>query len=115
MKTLEQASVVSDRDRELLGEVKQLIRQCLPAADVLLYGSVARGTQDVASDYDILALTDCPLSHGEQNEVRGTVFDWEVEREVVISIMFRSKEEWNSALARVSPFHQEVEKDAVAL
>ena len=115
MKTLDQVTVVSNRDRELLREVKEIIRESLPTADVLLYGSVARGTQDTESDYDILVLTDSPLNRRDQNEIRGAIFDWEIERSVVVSILFRSKEEWNSPLASVSPFRHEVEKDALAL
>ncbi len=115
MKALDQTTVVSPRDRNLLHGVKELIREFLPKAEVLLYGSVARGTQDAESDYDILVLTDSLLSHREQNEIRGAVFDWSIERDIVISMLFRSKDEWNSALAQVSPFHQEVEKDALAL
>lgn len=115
MKTLEQVTMVSDRDRQLLREVKLIVHESLPTADVLLYGSVARGTQSTESDYDILVLTDSPLSHRDENEIRSAVFDWEIERNVVVSMLFRSKEEWNSPLARVSAFHHEVEKDALAL
>ncbi len=115
MKTLDQVTVISDRDRRLLNEVKRIIHESLPTADVLLYGSVARGAHDTESDYDILVLTDSPLRRRDQNEIRSAVFDWELEQGVVISMLFRSKGEWNSPLARVSPFHGEVEKDAVAL
>lgn len=115
MKTLDQVTVVSDRDRQLLHEVKLIIRESLPTADVLVYGSVARGTHDTESDYDILVLTDSSLRRRDQNEIRGSVFDWELDQDVVISMLFRSKAEWNSPLARVSPFRGEVEKDAVAL
>ena len=115
MKTLNEATVVCERDRQILRGVKGVIQTSLPTADVLLYGSVARGMQGVDSDYDILVLTDSRLSYGGQNEIRGVVFDWAIERDAVISMLFRSKEEWNSALSQISPFHREVEKDALAL
>lgn len=115
MRTLDQVTAISNRDRDLLREIKKTIHKHLPNADVLVYGSVARGTQEPESDYDILALTDRPLSHKDQNEIRGVVFDWEIERGVVVSVLFRSKDEWDSPLAHVSPFHQEVEKDAIVL
>ena len=57
MKTIEQTHVVSEEDKALLREMKKVIREVVSAAEVLLYGSVARGTQGPESDYDILVLT----------------------------------------------------------
>ncbi len=115
MKTIDQVTLVSSRDQQLLRDIKAIVHASIPSARVLLYGSVARGTQDSESDYDILVLTDHPMSRWEQNEIRGLVFDWEVERGVVVSMLFRSMEEWDSPLTRVSPFRCAVEKDALAL
>ena len=44
-------------DIELLKHCKKAIRQVVPDADVILYGSRARGDATEYSDYDILVLT----------------------------------------------------------
>jgi len=113
MKTIEQTDVVSEEDKALLREVKELIRTAVPTADVLLYGSVATGTQGQESDYDILVLTDEPLSRNEERRIERQVLDMELAHDVVLSTIYHSKTEWNRRADL--PFHSEVEKHGVAL
>lgn len=37
--------------------IKQTVQSCLPGSRVLLFGSRARGEQDLNSDYDLLVIT----------------------------------------------------------
>ena len=113
MKTIEQTDVVSEQDKMLLGEVKRIVREVCPSAEVLLYGSVARGTQGPESDYDILVLTDELLSKAEKSVIRRHVLGLELDRNVVLSTIFRSKGEWERRAGL--PFRSEVEKDGVFL
>jgi len=115
MRTLEQATAICPSDRRLLVELKRIVRARLDQAEVLLYGSVARGTQDAESDYDILILTDRPVPRARQNAIRGEVFDWELNEGVVFSLLFRDRKGWESAVNGLSPFHEAVEKEAVKL
>ena len=115
MRTLEQTAVISDEDRESLSALKEVIQESLPTATVLLYGSVARGAQDPESDYDILVLTDEPLSAAKQRAIRGEVFDFELPRGIVFSIIFCEKGEWDAPLLCGSPFRYNVERDAIVL
>ena len=115
MRTLDQADVLSLRDRQLLTEIKNLIREYEPEATVLLYGSVARGTQTPESDYDILVLTDTALSRERQKEIRGAVCDWELDPGIVVSIGFHSKAEWDCTGDWIPPFQREVQRDSIVL
>ena len=115
MRTMEEADVLSEADRELLHEIKRIVRRSLPTAEVMLFGSMARGTRHHESDYDILVLTDTELTPTGQNVIRDPIFDLEVERGVVICTVVYSKEEWDESTIHVSPFHQEVERDAIVL
>ena len=113
MRTLEQTDTISREDKALLREVREVVRRFIPAATVLLYGSVARGTQNPESDYDILVLTDQPMSSRREDKARDVVYDIQLERDVLISTQFYARQEWNMPLRRVSPFYKEVERDAV--
>jgi uncharacterized protein len=113
MNTIEQTRVVSDQDKRLLGEMKKVIQAVLPTAEVLLYGSVARGIQGPESDYDILVLTDEPLSRNEKGQIERQVLDLELAHDVVLSTIYHSKEEWGARAAL--PFHNEVQKYGVTL
>lgn len=113
MKTIEEAGVVSREERTLLAEVKKVIKGFLPTAEVLLYGSVARGTQEPESDYDVLVLTDKPLATKEQDRIRDAVYDLQVAKGVLISTVYYAKDFWDKHPAM--PFHQEVDRDAILL
>ncbi len=115
MRTLAETDLISAADVKLLQEVKKVIHRFLPTASVLLYGSVARGTQSGESDYDLLVLADAPITAEEEDAVQAALFDLEVARDAVISARLCDKDRWNSPIVRVSPFRREVEREAVAL
>lgn len=115
MRRLDQAANISATDKELLREIKRVIRDFLPNAQVLLYGSVARGTHGPESDYDVLVLTDEVLDTREEGKVRSAVFDVELTCDVVISTQFYARAQWNTPLYRAMPFHQEVDRDAILI
>jgi predicted nucleotidyltransferase len=115
VRTISEAEALSTIDREILGRVKEAVRRKLPTARVFLYGSVARGTNGPESDYDFLVLTDRSLSTPEENAVYDELFEVELETERVISAMFCGLPEWEAGPIGGSPFHHEVERDAIAL
>ncbi|MBM4045109.1 MAG: nucleotidyltransferase domain-containing protein [Planctomycetes bacterium] len=115
MRTLQRVRAVCAKDKKLLQECKGIIQRLLPGATVLLYGSVARGRQGPESDYDVLVLTENLLSTREEEEVGDALFDLELEHEVVISLLFFTKEQWGTSLYRAMPLHREVERDGIVL
>ncbi len=113
MRTLEQTSVISAVDRELLAEVKGVVQRFVPTAELLLYGSAARGTQGPESDYDLLVLTERPLSTQQEEAVWDALFDLEMKRGAVLSAQFCARSEWERH--RSMPFYVEVDRDGIAL
>ena len=115
MKDLVSSKGISRRDRDILNKLKEIVHLIIPTATVLLYGSVARGTQDEESDYDVLILTDAPLSTKEEDAVTDAVYDLELEQGIVISTLFYAKDFWAAPIAQVMPFHQRVQEDGVVI
>ena len=115
MKDLVTSKDISGRDRDILIRLKEIVRVIIPTATVLLYGSVARGAQDEESDYDVLILTDAPLSTKEEDAVTDAVYDLELEQGIVVSTLFYTKNFWAAPLAQVLPFHQRVREDGVVI
>lgn len=115
MKTLETCTTINSGDRQLLFGLKKLVGAFLPSATILLYSSLARGTQEAGSDYDLLILTDRSLSTEEETGIRDSIYDLELEHGVVISTIFYSAQERNMPVRRALPFHENVEKDAIVL
>ena len=48
-------------------------------------------------------------------EIRDAVYEVELKRGVVVSILLTTMDEWDRPVVRGSPFRKEVERDAIAL
>ena len=113
MKSIKRVRKISVADRELLAELKEIVLGRLPDAELILYGSAARGTREPESDYDVLILTDTSLPADEQDAIGYAIYELELARGVVISEVFLSREEWGHGLIAVSPFRRNVEREAI--
>lgn len=102
-------------DVELLRRCAQAIRQVVPDADVILYGSRARGDAREYSDYDILVLTDGPADVALETNLVNQVFPIEVESGAVLTLAAYSKQQWDTPLYRAMPFHENVDRDGVLI
>lgn len=103
-------------DPELLRRCKEAVRHVVPDADVILYGSRARGdAQDEHSDYDLLILTDQEDIVAVEEKVQKALFWIEVDTGAVLPIIVFSREEWNTELHRCMPLHENIEREGVAL
>lgn len=102
-------------DVEMLKRCKKAIRQVVPDADVILYGSRARGDANEYSDYDILILVDGPASIILETKFIDRIFPLELESGAVLTLMTYSRQEWDTPLYRAMPFHENVDRDGVLL
>ena len=115
MRRLEDISAIPTRDKEILREVRQIIHRLVPEATVYLYGSGARGSREHDSDLDILIVTQHQLSRPEEAAVTEAVYELELARGVVITMLHYSEAEWDTPLIRATPFRTRVEAEAVLL
>ncbi|MFW5657411.1 MAG: nucleotidyltransferase domain-containing protein [Bacteroidota bacterium] len=83
-------------DKEILNKIKRSITSTDPDAEIYLYGSRARGTHNIDSDYDILVITPRKsVTFEYELELRDSILDIEIETGVVISLMVYLKSDWN--------------------
>ncbi len=99
----------------LLRRVKDAVRQALPNAAVILYGSRARGDAKPDSDYDLLVLTDAAATLSLEEEVRKSLYPIELETGAVLTLILYSKADWESPLAKAIPLHEHVDRDGILL
>ena len=102
-------------DADLLQRCKQAIRTVVPDADVILYGSRARGDAQEDSDYDLLVLVDRPVTVALREELVSAVFLLEVESGAVLTLIPYNRDLWNSKLHQAMPFHENVDREGVPL
>ena len=115
MRRLNRVKVVSESDKQLLRDLKGIIARFVPDATVILYGSAARGQREPESDYDVLILLDAPISRQARDDMRSAIYDLELERGAVVAVTISTRDEWNSPLMSVSPYHRNVEREGVVL
>ncbi len=95
--------------------VKQVIHEVESGAEIILYGSHARGDSDTQSDWDFLVLLDGPVDDERINRIRHRLYEIEWECDEVLCSIVRNRKEWNSPLSRSMPFHQNVELEGMVL
>jgi predicted nucleotidyltransferase len=103
-----------DRDT-LLRQVKEAVLEIEPTAEVILYGSRARGDSNGESDWDFLVLVDGPVDDDRVDRIRYRLYEIEWESDQVLSSIVRSREQWSSEPLSGTPFHQNVELEGIAL
>lgn len=83
--------------------------------ELYLYGSVARKDYQSESDIDILVLFSGEVDTGLMEQVIESAYDVELEHDVVFGIVVQSKEYWESPRAAVTPFRQNLRREALRL
>ena len=99
----------------MLKRVKTAIRAIAPDAEIILYGSRARGTARADSDWDFLILLPTPVDRSLEMQIKNCLYDIELETNTVLSSIIRSKQEWLSERYAVVPLREEIEKEGIAI
>lgn len=95
--------------------IKAKVRGKDPLAEIILFGSHARGQARKESDWDILILLNLPkVNRKLEREYRNELFDVELEIGEPISTFVFSKNEWESVHA-VTPLYKNIQKEGIRL
>jgi predicted nucleotidyltransferase len=99
----------------LLERVKQAVRQIEPDAEIILYGSRARGDAHAESDWDFLILLHGTVDDERTDRVRHRLYDLEWDCGEVLCSIVRSRQEWDSPFYQVTPFSKMIQKQGIPL
>lgn len=101
--------------RVLAERIRSAVHDVEPEAQVILYGSRARGDAAPDSDWDLLVLLPGQVDQRREEKLVARLFDLELELDLVISAIVYSHEDWTTPLRRVTPLYQNVAREGVPL
>jgi predicted nucleotidyltransferase len=115
MRTYHDWEQESPHKAELLAACAACIRKIAPEAEVILYGSVARGEETPDSDVDLLVLVPQEVTYKLEREISDRIYEIELEREEVISLIVRQRSQWNASPLRFTPLYRSIANEGVSI
>jgi len=103
------------KDDKILNKIKDVVNRTNPNTEVFLYGSRARGTANVDSDWDVLILLNSEkLTFTTEIKFIDNLYDIVVETGEVISPLIFTKNEWNEKYA-ITPLFENIQKEGIQI
>ena len=100
---------------ELLKRIKSDILAIEPSAEIILFGSRARGDAREASDWDVLVLVDGVVDRLRKEKLISYIYNIELEYEVCLSTFLKSKIEWETPFNQASALNNNIEEEGIHL
>lgn len=106
---------MSPRERHIFQLITRRIKELDSSAEVILYGSHAKGLAHPDSDWDILILLNQDnVTLKTEQDFRHHLLDVELEIGEPISVFVRSKSIWESKY-RITPIYRSIKTEGVRL
>jgi len=107
------AAELKENEVGALRELKKTLANKFNGADLILYGSKARGDFAEFSDLDVLVLTETEINNDLEEEIFNISFKIELKYDVIFGIVVYPKVFWNSDLGNSMPLHWNIDKEGI--
>jgi len=98
----------------VLSRIKNLVREIDPTADVILYGSRARGDENPESDWDLLILVNSRTDLDYERVFRHRLYEIELDLSEAFSVSVYNKNEWRLN-HWMTPLYQNIAKEGLRI
>lgn len=106
---------IQNQEQQTSQLIKKTIHKKNPDAEVILFGSHARGDAKDDSDWDVLILLNqSEVDRKTEREYQDTLFDLELQIGQPITTYVFAKKDWESRYS-ITPFYQNILKDGIPL
>lgn len=106
---------MNKQEQHIRNLIRTKIHQKNPDAEIILFGSHARGDSNSNSDWDILVLlNNLTVDRNLEKEYREALFDVELEVGEPISTFVFSKKDWETKHS-ITPLYLNVKQDGIVL
>jgi len=106
-----QSTSIESREKKAIEEAVSSLRERIELEGAILYGSKARGDDDVDSDVDLLLITPRLLHWREEKAIVEFLFEVGMRHGVIFSPLFVLSEEWNGGRFTEFPIYKEIMRD----
>lgn len=106
---------LKENEKMALEELKRLINENYQDAEIILYGSKARGDDDTASDIDILILVNEEADRNLKEKINAITYSIELQHDVIFGTIVENRNFWQTPLANAMPFHWNVDREGVVI
>lgn len=97
----------------ILNRIKETAHQVDEGAEIILFGSRARGDNRPDSDWDISIITEKEVNKNYEEKMLDVFFHLQIELEIDINYVFRSKDAWENPTAL--PLYNEIKREGIKL
>ena len=97
-------------DSHITSKIRTLVKEIDLSAEIILYGSRARGDSHPDSDWDLLILVDSMVDLDYERLFRHKLYDLELETGEAFSITVYNKTDWRTKFW-MTPLFQNVSKE----
>ncbi len=101
-------------DEILAHKVKDSLLSIDKDAEVILFGSRARGDARADSDWDFLFLTSLPVTNSLRHTVVEKMLDVELEENLVLQVIPRNKTDWETRYPG-TPFYLNIKDEGIGI
>lgn len=115
MKSLKRSKLLTATDKALLERCREAIARIDPLAELILYGSRARGEGRQDSDWDLLVLIDGPATLRAEDKFRRQLYPIELETGAVLTVLLVNRADWQSPLYAAMPLCRNISREGLRL
>jgi predicted nucleotidyltransferase len=101
-------------DNSIAKRIRESINVIDSKAEVIIFGSRARGDSKRESDWDLLILIENPVTKVIERSFRNSLFDLEIDTGEVFSTFIYQKKEWET-MHKITPLYRNIKKEGVRL
>ena len=106
---------IGSRDSKVVSEFKRKVTEAFPEAEIILYGSKARGEGGEFSDLDLLVILDGVVNTSIEDRIYDLGYELELKHGVILGILVQSRKFWDSDLARAMPLRWNIDREGVKI
>ena len=109
----EKENLLSSHAKKALLACRDIIRSAYPTAEIILYGSQARGQAGVESDMDLLVLLQEETTADISDHIQDMLYEISLAEDLVICAIVRNTTDWNSPFCRAMPFYHNIQREGI--